>query len=555
MPVEHTVGPLEGKMTCIWLMVGLTALMQGQSEANAGSCKDLGVDFHRFFVAEGEAMVLSCTLLDPLILKSFAGSEYNISWYKNETGEEYTSGESTISAQNELLWFLPASLTDNGHYVCVLRNSVNCIKQAIFVNVHEERRNHCIHDSLVYLQQLKTLPNGNIICSDVKTFIERSEAHTIHWYKECKAIQNDDKFISYGNKLLVQRVSLEDIGIYTCEITFRLNGTEYKATRTIDLNVIGSYFSVYCEVFIGDLPASPLSNIYWVVNETEFIDPSRFTAGNMSEKPVSGGKLQQVQLIITEVKEIDFYTNFSCHVISGKGHSVGYFRLKPSRPSFLVHVGVFFSIILVFTIISAVIYKFFKIDIILWYRKSCHLIRKKQESDGKTYDAYVVYSKNNPWAPSNKAAQFALQILPHVLEKKCGYKLFIFGRDELPGEAVTDVVLKNIQKSRRLIFIYASKLYDEEDPLVLFELHTGLYDALICNKVKVILIELEVIRDYSGFPESVKYFKEKQGAVHWKGSFTGKYMSPSTRFWKQVRYLMPMIEEKQSDKNNFSLSV
>ncbi|KAG2456609.1 TNIK kinase, partial [Polypterus senegalus] len=243
------------------------------------SCKDLGVDFHRFFVTEGEAMVLSCTLLDPLILKSFVGSEYNISWYKNETGEEYTSGESPISAQNELLWFLPASLTDSGHYVCVLR-------------------------------------------------------------------------------------------------------------------VAGSR-SLPCQPWAQDHKKDRQSQSLQELINTSILKQGRFDMTN-------------------------------------------------------------------------------------------------KESDGKTYDAYVVYSKNNPWAPSNKAAQFALQVLPHVLEKKCGYKLFIFGRDELPGEAVTDVVLKNIQKSRRLIFIYASKLYDEYDPLVLFELHTGLYDALICNKVKVILIELEM---------------------------------------------------------------
>lgn len=48
-------------------------------------------------------------------------------------------------------------------------------------------------------------------------------------------------------------------------------------------------------------------------------------------------------------------------------------------------------------------------------------------SDGKIYDAYVLYPKN--CTPDS----FVLNVLPDVLEKQCGYSLFIFGRDDLPG--------------------------------------------------------------------------------------------------------------------------
>lgn len=49
-------------------------------------------------------------------------------------------------------------------------------------------------------------------------------------------------------------------------------------------------------------------------------------------------------------------------------------------------------------------------------------------SDGKIYDAYVLYPKI--CIPDC----FVLKALPEVLEKQCGYTLFIFGRDDLPGK-------------------------------------------------------------------------------------------------------------------------
>lgn len=54
-------------------------------------------------------------------------------------------------------------------------------------------------------------------------------------------------------------------------------------------------------------------------------------------------------------------------------------------------------------------------------------------SDGKIYDAYVLYPKNRESCLYSSDI-FALKILPEVLERQCGYNLFIFGRDDLPGE-------------------------------------------------------------------------------------------------------------------------
>lgn len=57
-------------------------------------------------------------------------------------------------------------------------------------------------------------------------------------------------------------------------------------------------------------------------------------------------------------------------------------------------------------------------------------------SDGKIYDAYVIYPRNHKGSPevTSSVEYFVHQILADVLENKCGYKLCIYGRDLLPGE-------------------------------------------------------------------------------------------------------------------------
>src|SRR4029434_2643204 len=53
-------------------------------------------------------------------------------------------------------------------------------------------------------------------------------------------------------------------------------------------------------------------------------------------------------------------------------------------------------------------------------------------SDGKVYDAYVVYPRE--CVCEDALSVFLSFTLPAVLEDQCGYKLFIHGRDDLPGE-------------------------------------------------------------------------------------------------------------------------
>lgn len=64
--------------------------------------------------------------------------------------------------------------------------------------------------------------------------------------------------------------------------------------------------------------------------------------------------------------------------------------------------------------------------------------------ENKDYDAYLSYTKVDPdqWSQETREEErFALEILPDVLEKHYGYKLFIPDRDLIPtGSKRSDCV-------------------------------------------------------------------------------------------------------------------
>ena len=57
-------------------------------------------------------------------------------------------------------------------------------------------------------------------------------------------------------------------------------------------------------------------------------------------------------------------------------------------------------------------------------------------SDGKTYDAYILYPKTLGVGSFSELDTFVFKLLPEVLEGQFGYKLFIYGRDDYVGEGM-----------------------------------------------------------------------------------------------------------------------
>ncbi|NWX20000.1 ILRL1 protein, partial [Aegotheles bennettii] len=157
--------------------------------------------------------------------------------------------------------------------------------------------------------------------------------------------------------------------------------------------------------------------------------------------------------------------------------------------------------------------------------------------DGKIYDAYVIYPQNHT-NEANFVEYFVYQIMPDILENKCGYKLCIYGRDIYPGEDTASAIEKRMQKSRRLIILLTRQLINCEEPA--YDQHIALYNALIQNDAKVILLEMEKIGTCENLQESLRFIIKKQGTIKWKKQHTVHPQSLNSKFWKQVRYHMPL---------------
>nr|XP_006133233.1 interleukin-1 receptor type 1 [Pelodiscus sinensis]XP_006133235.1 interleukin-1 receptor type 1 [Pelodiscus sinensis]XP_006133236.1 interleukin-1 receptor type 1 [Pelodiscus sinensis]XP_025045496.1 interleukin-1 receptor type 1 [Pelodiscus sinensis]XP_025045497.1 interleukin-1 receptor type 1 [Pelodiscus sinensis] len=506
------------------------------------------------FVLVGEPIAISCQ-----------GADYNRTWYRNGSDTPITTETHTrIHQRDNLLWFIPATLEDSGFYECNKRKSNSSIKNYIELNVFENNDGLCFNGEITYKQKVFMSigeTGGKITCPDLEYFKdENNTAPEIQWYKECKpGLLDNHRFHSPKNEnsLTIKNATIHDKGNYTCQTTYIYMGKQHNVSRTINVDIeegpkntppeiiypknhsievkLGSHVIMDCNISSSIGSVTP----YWQVND---MDVNEFDASYQEEfyeKSSQGsGFIIGTRFNISKVKRKDYFHKFVCHVLHPYGEAGAYVVLKypaPNTQGYLI--GGLVS--LVFVIVVAVfVYKLFKIDIVLWYRNYCHHFLSKEVSDGKIYDAYVLYPKNRVsclYSPDI----FALKILPEVLERQCGYNLFIFGRDDLPGQAVINVADEKISQSRRVIIVLVpdSSCYSVlEDSS---EQQLAVYNAIIRDGIKVILIELDKIKDYTNMPESIKYIKQKQGVIKWKGDFTERSHSARTTFWKNVRYQMP----------------
>uniref|UniRef100_A0A8C3HTP8 Interleukin 1 receptor like 2 n=1 Tax=Chrysemys picta bellii TaxID=8478 RepID=A0A8C3HTP8_CHRPI len=489
------------------------------------------------YVLVGEPIAIGCQIakIQPL------HSDYNLTWYRNGSDIPITTEtHSRIHQQDDLLWFIPATLEDSGLYECNIRNSNSSDKEYLQLNVFKNNDGLCFNGETMYKQKVFMSIGGKITCPDLEYFYdENNTAPEIQWYKECKpGLLQDNRFLSSLGDiyLMINNVTMHDKGNYTCKTTYTYMGIQHNVSRTIYVDVEGSHVIMDCNISssIGTL------NPYWQVDGKDVNEFDGTYEEQFYEKPSPGGGfIIGARFNISKVKSKDYSHKFFCYVLHPYGEAVAYIVLKDPASNIQGYlIGGLVS--LVFVIVVAVfVCKLLKIDIVLWYRNSCHPFLSKEVSDGKIYDAYVLYPKINRvdciYTPDN----FVLKLLPEVLERQCGYNLFILGRDDLPGKAVINVVDETIKQSRRLIIVLVPESSSCSLLEDIFEQQLAVYSALVQDGIKVILIELDKIKDYTNMPESIKYIKQKHGAITWKGDFTEKSYLANTKFWKNVRYRMP----------------
>ncbi|XP_034275820.1 interleukin-1 receptor type 1-like [Pantherophis guttatus] len=504
------------------------------------------------FFPKGEPGTVSC----------LSGSQSNhvVTWYRNDIEmPTATDNFSRIYQQANLLWFYPAQLEDSGMYQCIY-NSRRVNKTII---VFENSVGLCFNKGMVFKQEVPLEYSGRLTCPDLQNFRNDENAPlALQWYKECHLhLYEDWKFISSGEYLLINNITKEDEGIYICRAKHMYRGKEYNISRAINLitfeisknnipdiiypnnNSIevkpGSRFDLVCNVSAD--PLDKMVIVTWKFNNEILNTDEKY-------KILSGKQIIEVKLNISKVKDRN-YGQYLCEVWSQHATQVAYVVLNYPAPNIQIYViGGLISPLLII-VASLLTYKFFKVDIILWYRDSCQPL-SKGISDEKVYDAYVLYPHNIS-GYVYLTETFVFKLLPEILEKQCGYKLFILGRDDVPGQAVITIVDKMIKLSRRVIIILMPDLYCGGMQSLLSEQELAVYSALIQEETKVILIQLDKIKDFNSMPESLRYLKQKHGMLTWRGTFRETTEMATTRFWKNVRYQMPASPSPLSSDLHF----
>ncbi|XP_028631294.1 interleukin-1 receptor type 1 isoform X3 [Grammomys surdaster] len=496
-----------------------------------------------------------------------------IIWYKNDSKTPIsTDRDSRIHQQNGHLWFVPAKLEDSGDYYCMVRNTTYCLKTKITVNVLENDPSLCYNTQASFPQRLFISENGRLVCPYLGLFKdENSELPNVQWYKNCKPLPLDNvSFIGVQNNLVVMNVTEEHRGNYTCRMSYTYQGKQYLVTRVITFIPVekserdrpmimsprngtieahpGSTIQLTCNV-----TGQYTDLVYWKWNgsEIEWDDPILVEDYQLVKHPSAKRKYTLITTLnISEVRSQFYRYPFICVVKNTNVFESAHVQLIYPVPDFKNYlIGSF--VILTVTIVCCVsIYKVFKVDIVLWYRDYCFDFLPPKASDGKSYDAYILYPKTFEEGSFSNLDTFVFKLLPEVLEGQFGYKLFIYGRDDYVGEDSIEVTNDNVKKSKRLIIILVRDMGSFSWLGQSSEEQIAIYNALIREGIKIVLIELEKILDYEKMPESIQFIKQKHGAICWSGDFKERPQSAKTRFWKKLRYQMPAQRRSPLSKHH-----
>nr|XP_057938941.1 uncharacterized protein LOC131136277 isoform X1 [Doryrhamphus excisus]XP_057938942.1 uncharacterized protein LOC131136277 isoform X1 [Doryrhamphus excisus] len=247
-------------------------------------------------------------------------------------------------------------------------------------------------------------------------------------------------------------------------------------------------------------------------------------------------------LTIEEVSVKDFQTQFKCigkGLYSTESQSLS---LHPRGKITSLVIGGLWT--LVVGVFAALMVKLYAVDLVLLFRP-CLRLRCCSREDSKLYDAYVLYqAEGGVNTGEDTLALFVNAVLPAVLEEGCRYRLCIQGRDDIPGEDRLEMAEKRITQSRRLMVILAGvdRHAPKDHNLVLggVDFQVGLHHALTQTGTRVILIQVGQTgpQGYAHLSPALRHLITKRAPLRWRQDSQGA-ASPNSRFWKNVRYLMP----------------
>uniref|UniRef100_A0A4W4EXK4 Interleukin 1 receptor accessory protein-like 1a n=1 Tax=Electrophorus electricus TaxID=8005 RepID=A0A4W4EXK4_ELEEL len=556
------------------LLTGVSVSLTLKVVSKRGSvdgCTDWSVDYLKYRVLHGEPVRIKCALFYGYIRASYTQAQaggLSLMWYRS-SGQGHGDFEEPISfdglrtlKEEDAIWFRPAELQDGGLYSCVLRNSTFCMKVSMSLLVADNDTAACYSSKLRYMEKAELGKSKTISCPDIQDYVQPGHTPQITWYKECSVWQWRPAIVQSADTLSIQEVTEDDTGSYTCELPFGgflVRRTTYLSVTapmtedppkilfpsenkllTLDMKMGKSAVNLTCRAFFGySGDVSPL--VYWMKGEKfiEDMDQSRIRESDIRTiREHLGEQEMSITLTIDSLEEGDL-GNYSCYAENGNGRRQTSIQIsKRVELMYTAELAGGLGAIFLLLLLLLSIYKCYRIELQLCYRH--HFGGEDTDGDHKEYDAYLSYSKVelDQWGQElQEEEHFALEILPDVLEKHYGYKLFIPDRDLIPTSTYIEDVTRCVEMSKRLIIVLTPG-YVLRRGWSIFEMESRLRNSLLSGDTKVVLIECGELHGVINYQEveELKQSIKSLSVVRWAGPRSNE---PGSRFWKRLRYAMP----------------
>uniref|UniRef100_A0A4W6CFL0 TIR domain-containing protein n=1 Tax=Lates calcarifer TaxID=8187 RepID=A0A4W6CFL0_LATCA len=489
------------------------------------------------YVKAGEMVALLCP--------SYQNGDAKLTWTSYTTEEtDLTNMSSVEQRQMGVLvhgWsliVLCASVNHQGNY------SLSASSQFWFrltVNTAQSREHE---EETKYSKTCYTAESCELFCPDENIPAVNTPTITsngITWHKKGE---------SWPIRSYFSRVEAKDSGVYTCTRSYLYHGQIYNMTFTVVLNVKTKEAAKTAEiisphqdeVFPVDLGSAKVINctavvfsnfdgVFWVSGKTSVSQNTRSPVFYNLTREKHGDEIKiTASLVFKKVSQEDLSKNYTCKLESVFQSSslITITLVQKPRPSYTALALSIVGIVVVM-VVTVVIYVKLKIDITLFLRDTlgCH----RSTSDGKSYDAFLMCYKSDTDAGLNA---YDRKQVESVLEETFGYSLCLYHRDILPGEAIAEAVLDRIEQCRTVVLVPTSP-----DPGLGSGVLSAIHAALVERQTHLIFIKTETTETSTSgsLAEALHLLSEAGDCVTWRGM---RSMPPSSSFWKQLRYYLPV---------------
>ncbi|XP_072554080.1 interleukin-18 receptor 1-like isoform X2 [Paramormyrops kingsleyae] len=505
-----------------------------------------GVPANVFF-REGEIAVLRCPLKSSSLV-----------WRKNsslglqELIEEV--GRPQVK-QKDMLFMMKVLKNDSGMYTCMEKNGD---KNAwINLTVYSE----CYMDDTIYddySHEKKSYVITKKFLND-PSFCQLN----ITWFKVSDNCH--ETYISSTKNIHFEMVSKSDEGVYKSKSFCKYKGMLYYTSETNNLSVkasmdplepkiikpqpnenisvdLGQKVEIMCLAVMDSHPKTEYMELHWINRSSNIPTDQNMTVyynSTIQEQRDQNSYHMIAWLVVKNVSKVHLDTAFTCKLDSDLWVLINVsITLKqkvtsksvPTVSLAIVAVSAFIVVVVI------IVYYKLRIDIVLFFRD----IQRNQcrPTDGKQYDAYISYYQT---CSEEALTEDERVLLLNLLETQYSYRLCVYDRDLLPGEAAVEAVLERVKQSRRLLLIPRAEGPQAEDQ---YGLQGGLHAALVDRHTRLILIRKTPRGGLDSLPESLRLLARSGGAVTWKGNRSAPL---SSEFWKHMLYHMPARRRQQNE--------